>query len=308
MLSRIALIVTTRCDYRCAHCLRGLSGEKVDFPLELLPGLLEQARPFGARHVALTGGEPRLHPRFAELVEMICAAGYTWHFVSNGAQVEPYLRLMERFREGFTGVSLSLDGATAEVHDAIRHKQGAFERVIAAVKRYQQAGFQVQLGACLSQLNKGQVEDLLHLAEELGVCGLKFGGTIPAPGNQALVLSEADLLGLYQQIQALREVTELPLSTFSSLYTPGGVHFCGNLELKEATFNPRGEMMFCCDTRGYGAALGSLRDGSFAGLIQEWLRAAAALQGERVRCIAEGVMGEGFDSCVFCNEYFTNRM
>jgi MoaA/NifB/PqqE/SkfB family radical SAM enzyme len=71
MLTNLALIVTTRCDYHCAHCLRDLSDEKVDFLLELLPKLLEQARPFGARHVGFTGGEPHLHPHFAELVEMV---------------------------------------------------------------------------------------------------------------------------------------------------------------------------------------------------------------------------------------------
>ena len=84
MLTRLALIVTTRCDYHCAHCARGLSDQRVDFPLELLPTLLEQARPFGARHVGFIGGEPHLHPQFAELVEMVSQAGYTWHFVSHG--------------------------------------------------------------------------------------------------------------------------------------------------------------------------------------------------------------------------------
>ena len=44
MLTRLALIVTTHCDLHCAHCLRGLSDEKVDFPVELLPRLLEEAR------------------------------------------------------------------------------------------------------------------------------------------------------------------------------------------------------------------------------------------------------------------------
>jgi REP element-mobilizing transposase RayT len=61
MLTNLALFVTTRCDYPCAHYLRSLSDEKMDFPLEVLPGLLEQAWSFGARHVGFTDGEPHLH-------------------------------------------------------------------------------------------------------------------------------------------------------------------------------------------------------------------------------------------------------
>ena len=84
MLTRLALIVTTRCDLHCAHCLRGLSDEKVDFPVDLLPRLFEESRPFGSRHVSFTGGETHLHPQLGRLVEMVVEAGYTWQFVIHG--------------------------------------------------------------------------------------------------------------------------------------------------------------------------------------------------------------------------------
>ena len=82
LLTGIGLITTTRCDLHCQHCLRCLSDQKVDFPPELLPRLLNEARPFGANHVGFTGGEPHLHPRFSDLVETVANAGYTWLFVS----------------------------------------------------------------------------------------------------------------------------------------------------------------------------------------------------------------------------------
>ena len=95
----VALITTLRCDLACAHCLRGHPDERPDFPLDLLPRLLVEAKPFGVRHIALTGGEPRLHPQFEQIVAMVVGAGYTWSFVSNGMQTAPYEPLVERYRE-----------------------------------------------------------------------------------------------------------------------------------------------------------------------------------------------------------------
>ena len=60
MLTNLALVVTTRCDYHCAHCLRGPSDEKVVFPLELMPTLLEQAQPFGSIRGAGSGFGARI--------------------------------------------------------------------------------------------------------------------------------------------------------------------------------------------------------------------------------------------------------
>jgi molybdenum cofactor biosynthesis enzyme MoaA len=45
--------------------------------------LLDEARLFGVRHVGLTGGEPRLHPQFERLIEIILEADYKLSFVSN---------------------------------------------------------------------------------------------------------------------------------------------------------------------------------------------------------------------------------
>lgn len=101
MLTNLALITTTRCDLKCQHCLRGFPKERPDFPIELLDKLLIEAIPFGVKHVGLTGGEPHLHPQFEQIVEKIVSYGYTWHFVSHGQRTEPYLPIMERYRDSF---------------------------------------------------------------------------------------------------------------------------------------------------------------------------------------------------------------
>jgi MoaA/NifB/PqqE/SkfB family radical SAM enzyme len=120
MLSHITIIAAMRCDLKCAHCLRGFPKECPDFPMDLLDKLLTEALPFGAKHVAITGGEPHLHPDFEAMVDKIVAYGYTWHFVTNCQRTEPYLRVMEKHKDKVSHVAVSIDGATAETHDEIR--------------------------------------------------------------------------------------------------------------------------------------------------------------------------------------------
>jgi hypothetical protein len=74
--------------------------------------------------------------------------------------------------------------------------------------------------------------------------------------------------------------------------------------LSHLTFNPRGEMMFCCDIDHEGALVGSLRNHSLPELIRIWLEQSAKLQVHRAERISIGKMGELFDTCAFCNYYF----
>lgn len=306
MLSSIALINTTRCDLRCQHCLRGFPENRQDFPLDLLDKLLTEASIFGARQVGLTGGEAYLHPEFEQMVETIVRYGYTWHFTSNGQNSKVYLPLMKRTREKFTHLTVSIDGVNAQTHDDIRNKKGAFEKVLASVRLYIKEGFRVQATMVLNQKNKRQTEDFIALAEELGIKAVIFGGIIPTAWNQHLSLSDDEYLKLYQKIGDLREKAKIKVSTTSSLYTRGGVNFCDVLNLREIAFNPQGEMIFCCDTTENGTVIGSLREYPLKALIQRWLELSAQLQSKRAEEIATGNFGKGFDTCSYCNRFFTD--
>jgi hypothetical protein len=166
-------------------------------------------------------------------------------------------------------------------------------------------GFSLKLKTSLNQKNKLQVEALVALAMELGAKGIIFGGTIPAEWNQHLLLSDNEAIALYQQITALKEKAPIEILTTSSLYTQGGVNFCGLLNLVYLTISPHGNLDFCCDVQQKNSAIGSLREFSFAQLVQRWLEQSGKLQMKRVEQILTGIMGERFDTCTYCNGFFT---
>ncbi|MBT7074825.1 MAG: radical SAM protein [Anaerolineae bacterium] len=243
MLSQLVIINTLRCNFKCAHCIRGYPEERSDFPMELLPKLLMEARPFGAKHVALTGGEPFLHPQFTEMVETIVSAGYTWHFVSNGWETKAYLPLLEKHGESVSHVALSLDGATPEIHDAIRGRSGSFERVMQATKVYGEMGISILWNVCLNNQNMHQLEDIIQLAEKFEISMMNIMGTNPTPWNTDLVLTDDESQALSDQVLALRDESKVKIATRSSLRAGSGINFCRQLWLRELSINTNGEII-----------------------------------------------------------------
>ena len=305
MLTKLILITTYRCDLHCQHCLQGFPREHSDFPVDLLDKLLTEAMPFGVHHVNLTGGEAHLHPQFNRIVETIVNYGYTWGLISHGQRSEPYLPLMEKYRKQFKSIGLSIDGATPELHDELRGREGSFEKVTASAKTYVENGFEVWIKTSLNQKNKMQLEGFIELAANLKARGVTFAGTIPFAWNQHLLLSDEESLELYQRIISLRPNAPVELKTSSALHTRGGVNFCQVLNLSDITISPRGNVDFCCDVHQPKGSMGSLREHSFSTLIQSWLEKSASLQRKRAGQIASGTMVERFDTCAFCNDYFS---
>jgi molybdenum cofactor biosynthesis enzyme MoaA len=284
--------------------LRGYAKQDYDFPIDLMDILLTEALPYGAHHFGLTGGEPYLHPQFQQIVEKVVSFGYSWHFVSNGQVSEPYLRLMEQYKKQFKYASISIDGATAATHDRIRGKKGAFDRAVETVKTYVRSGFNVRISTTLNRDNHLEAESIIQLAQNLGARSIGFAGTIPTSWNQSLVMSDQELDECWKTIRDLRQNSQFDIRTVSALHTRGGVNFCNILNMRNLTFNARGELMFCCDTTLQGAIIGSLVETQLSDLIDRWIDLSSALQKHRAKRISDGMMGSGFDTCTFCNHFF----
>ena len=121
--------ITFACPLRCTHCYSE-SGRRrsrqlgADDLLRVTDAMIA-ASPSA---IILSGGEPLLLPEIFAVAERMVAAGvavilYTsgWHF--DPAMLLEITRLMAR-------VTVSIDGATAEVHDRIRGRAGSFGRAM----------------------------------------------------------------------------------------------------------------------------------------------------------------------------------
>jgi sulfatase maturation enzyme AslB (radical SAM superfamily) len=81
--------------------------------------------------VALTGGEPLVVPEVFELARRFTAAGSRVYLYTGGWPMKP--AMVDDLAESCHKVIVSVDGATAEVHDQVRGRAGSFERAMTAL-------------------------------------------------------------------------------------------------------------------------------------------------------------------------------
>lgn len=157
--------VTRACGLACAHC-RAESNPHRD-PHELSTAearaLIDDLAAYPAPRpiLVLTGGDPFERDDLADLVRY--ATGNGLH-VSLSPSVTPRLtadRLAELREAGASAVSLSLDGARAATHDALRGIDGTHGSTLAAAATVRSAGFRLQVNTTVHAGNVDELPDLL---------------------------------------------------------------------------------------------------------------------------------------------------
>lgn len=170
------LAVTWRCNYRCTFCdlpdrARG------DPPLATLVERLTAIAASGALAVGLTGGEPLLHPQLFEVIAAARRLGLLVHLNSNGSRLTE-AAVAPLLASGLHSINLSLDGATAATHDALRRVPGSFaqiERTVRALLAARRRGSpRLALVMAVGAENAGEVAPFLAVARAWGVDGAGF--------------------------------------------------------------------------------------------------------------------------------------
>ncbi len=160
--------ITNRCMCKCASCL-WKDNDCEDVPLEDLKRFYASASEEGFVATAFSGGEPFLRKDLGELLR----------FIKEEAKMSILLIttgwfLKQRMDETLPHVDmlvLSVDSAKAERHDEIRGLPGLFDRLVEGVRlaRERYPELAIQLNCCVQQGVGSEVDDLIALAEDLGV-------------------------------------------------------------------------------------------------------------------------------------------
>lgn len=152
--ARVYWEITRACSLACKHC-RAEAAPHAD-PAQLstragLKLLADLARAEPKPHVVLTGGDPLERE---DLFELIARGRELGLGISVSPSATPRLTAdaIDRLKAaGVEAISLSIDGATSETHDALRGVPGTFERTIAAAKRAASIGLPFQVNTLVSR-------------------------------------------------------------------------------------------------------------------------------------------------------------
>jgi MoaA/NifB/PqqE/SkfB family radical SAM enzyme len=253
--SRVAFHLTERCGLRCLHCLRDPSAEPADLPVATVARVLEEAvRVYRIEEVALTGGEPTVHPDLAGVVAEIVRRGLRFHVVTSGVGLERLLALVDAdaaARAALTRVNVSVDGATEATHDLLRG-EGTYRKALAAVAACHARQLPVTIQMALNALNEGELERAGLAAAELGATGFHAALT-QATGTAAdarLALPAEAWSRLAERIERLAGVLRIPVVAAEGFPRKQPFHTCAPFGGELLHIDPHGRLSLCCEHSG----------------------------------------------------------
>jgi MoaA/NifB/PqqE/SkfB family radical SAM enzyme len=299
--SFIAFHITDRCPLSCLHCLRDPGPKSLDLPVETLARLLDQAvAVYRAAHVALTGGEPMTHPGLAGIVAAIVSRGLRYHLVTSGVGFSRLLAIIDKdeaARCALARVNVSVDGATAATHDAIRGA-GSYRHAMEAVAACQARGVEFGLQLTINALNVAELEHAALGFAELGAKRILFGMTQPT-GTHAdarMALPARMWRTVHERIQRLSGILSIPVVAAEGFPRTSPFHTCAPFAGEILHVDPSGRLTLCCQHSGIpgedGEAAVDLTTASLAEGHRRLLDVMHAYQRERLVAAEAGTLGE----------------
>ncbi|MGO9777784.1 MAG: TIGR04053 family radical SAM/SPASM domain-containing protein [Terracidiphilus sp.] len=163
--------VTQACDLACVHCRASAQPERHPMELSTDEGkrLIDQIAALQVPVFVLTGGDPIKRPDLFELIGHARSAGVR---VSLTPSATPLLtrEIVVRLRDaGLARLAVSMDGASAETHDAFRGMSGSFARTLNAVGWANEIGLPVQINTTFSRRNIDEIDAIVALIKSLNI-------------------------------------------------------------------------------------------------------------------------------------------
>jgi len=157
--------ITRACALACLHCRAEAQPRRDPEELDAAEAqrLIGQLADWMPPMLILTGGDPLMRRDAIDLVRHASDAGL--HVGLSPSATPRLLRAdFAQLKEaGVQRMSLSLDGATRETHDAFRGVPGTYDRTIEAVKRAHAAGLSLQINTTLTRGNVEEYEAFKRL-------------------------------------------------------------------------------------------------------------------------------------------------
>jgi SynChlorMet cassette radical SAM/SPASM protein ScmF len=241
-LSTLYFYLTEGCNLACRHCWMGPrfddTGSRYPvLPVELFETAIREAKPLGLSGVKLTGGEPLMHPRFKDMLEIVRREQLKLTIETNGLLCTPEIA-EEIAKSPNRFAAVSIDGVDAATHEWIRGVSGSFAAAQQAVRNLAAAGTRPQVIFSVMRRNADQVDAMVRMAEELGAASLKFNVVQPTARGESLhekqeTLNIPELIALGRHVEEelapqtrLRVIFHFP-QAFRSLRRITGVNDCG---------------------------------------------------------------------------------
>ena len=197
--------LTYRCPLNCPWCNNPLDFDKYhnELSTDEWKSVLQQGRKMGSLQLGLTGGEPTLRDDVEELIAYAEGIGYYTNLITSGVGLTKK-RLKHMKELGLKQIQLSIQSSNKEICEALIGVK-AYEHKLELAHEIKALGFPLVLNIPVCRQNIEQTEEILSMAEEVGVDYVEFANL--QYYNWAL-LNRAEFLPTQAQLEQAEDIVK----------------------------------------------------------------------------------------------------
>lgn len=166
----VAWEVTRACALACLHC-RAVAQPRAD-PRELTTAeafsVIDQIRQVGDPILVVTGGDPLMRRDLFDLLSYAVSTGLRTSLTPSATALANLKNLKKVREAGVLRLAVSLDGPTADVHDAFRGFRGTFDRTMGILRDAREAGLALQINTTVSRYNLPVLDQMPEIVASSG--------------------------------------------------------------------------------------------------------------------------------------------
>jgi radical SAM protein with 4Fe4S-binding SPASM domain len=183
--------VTNRCNLRCSFCSASPShhsSRHEELTIKEISELFHELDRLGVFVVRIAGGEPLARSDFKDIVEEAGKHLFDTVLLTNALLLDD--ELISLLLNNRVSVAVSIDGHTAQLHDAARGSPGSWARALGNVAKAQNAGLKVSAMTTVTSLNCSYLTPIATFLGERSFSAvnfilLNFSGQARTQGNFA---------------------------------------------------------------------------------------------------------------------------
>lgn len=241
--SAIMLSLTSGCNLRCKHCFHYFDqnyfkSTDEDLSLERCIELIDEASQFKIFALTLSGGEPFYRKDVFKILIHAKKRRIPLYIHTNAALLnEAKIKKLKNILNPYTDmVQVSLDGATADIHDSIRGK-GVFNKAISNTRLMIEQNINVVLNYTVMSVNQHELLDFYKLANSIEVPWIQFNRFIPEnEGHLYLVPAEDKVLSqeseMIAYIKENKVITKYNGTLYGDMFNLFNLNLCPKDEVK----------------------------------------------------------------------------
>jgi|GEM_PF-603463 len=239
------LLLNKRCNLKCDFC--DLWHYTDMMPFESAATIVQRAPAAGVKTLVITGGEPFVHPRIFDLIELAKNLGMGVNITTNGTLLVKDVQRLKDSR--VDSLSISLDGFESS-HDKLRGVDGTYSEVMDAIDTLKQHTA-IHLNVYFVVTNQN-VHDLVPVYEMTQAKGIHFDFW-PVNGYPHLFLSSDEEQAAYDAALQTIARTHDDVRARMDYYRYGKEYMAGRRDhvrclglLEQFGVNHEGQVVPCC--------------------------------------------------------------